>query len=100
MYYAQEGPGLPHFLEKGSHFNVGDPLYIIEVMKMFNKVYATFAGTVDEVLMTGDAGQIVTKGQPLFKVTPDERVEEVDPKEIAARVRKNTAAHVQAMLAS
>ena len=51
MFYAQETPGAPHFLEVGTHFEVGDPLYIIEVMKMFNKVYAEFSGTVTEALI-------------------------------------------------
>ena len=46
----------------------GDPLYIIEVMKMFNKVYATFAGTVTGVLTEG--GVVVRKGQPLFRSGP------------------------------
>jgi acetyl/propionyl-CoA carboxylase alpha subunit len=89
MYYSQEAPGMPSFLEKGAHFNVGDPLYIIEVMKMFNKVNATFAGTIDEVLVDV-SGAIVQKGQPLFKVTPDEKFVVEDPNERAARVRKNT----------
>jgi biotin carboxyl carrier protein len=89
MFYAQEAPGMPSFVEKGSHFKVGDPLYIIEVMKMFNKVNASFAGTIDEVLID-TSGAIVQKGQPLFKVTPDEKVVIEDPAERAARIRKNT----------
>ena len=52
-------------------FDAGDPLFIIEVMKMFNKVYAPFAGTIDEVLIEQD-GVIIRKGQPLFRITPDE----------------------------
>jgi biotin carboxyl carrier protein len=89
MFYSQEAPGMPTFVEKGSHFNVGDPLYIIEVMKMFNKVNASFAGTIDEVLID-QSGAIVQKGQPLFKITPDEKVVLEDPNERAARIRKNT----------
>jgi pyruvate/2-oxoglutarate dehydrogenase complex dihydrolipoamide acyltransferase (E2) component len=80
---------MPRFLEKGSHFNKGDALYIIEVMKMFNKVLAPFAGTVDDVLIDTD-GTIVQKGQPLFKVTPDEKVVVEDPAEREKRVRANT----------
>jgi len=93
MFYAQETPTTPAFLSKHKHFNVGDPLYIVEVMKMFNKVYATFAGTVDEVLVEG-AGTIVQKGQPLFKVTPDERIVEEDPEEKKRRVRASTDAYL------
>jgi acetyl/propionyl-CoA carboxylase alpha subunit len=96
-YYAQEAPGLPHFVEKGSHFNQGDPLYIIEVMKMFNKVYAPFAGTVDEVLVK-DGGVVVRKGQPLFKVTPDEQLVEEDPEIKIERLRANTDSYLVKLL--
>ncbi len=73
MFYGRESPESALYVQAGDHFEVGDPLYIVEVMKMFNKVYAPFAGTVDEVLVEGD-GIIISKGQPLFKVTPDEQV--------------------------
>lgn len=86
-YYAREAPGLPTFVGKGSHFERNQPIYIIEVMKMFNKIAAPFAGTIDEVLVPDD-GVVVRKGQPLFKVTPDERVVEVDPAELRARLRR------------
>ena len=87
-FFTQESPQLPPFVTPGEHFEKGDPLYIIEVMKMFNKVYATFSGTVDEVLV--DSGVVVRKGQPLFKVTPDERLVEEDPAERRRAVRENT----------
>jgi pyruvate/2-oxoglutarate dehydrogenase complex dihydrolipoamide acyltransferase (E2) component len=84
MFYACEAPGMPPFVEVGSHFDAGQPLYIIEVMKMFNKVKAPFAGTIDEVLIEND-GTIIKKGQPLFKITPDEKIVEESAEEIAAR---------------
>ena len=62
---------------------------MVEVMKMFNKVIAPFAGTVDEVLVEGD-GVIIAKGQPLFKVTPDEKVEVLSEAEVVARKREHT----------
>ncbi|MDH3656038.1 MAG: HlyD family efflux transporter periplasmic adaptor subunit [Myxococcales bacterium] len=89
MYYAQEAPGMPHFIEEGQHFEIGDPLYIVEVMKMFNKVYAPFAGTVDKILVDTN-GTIVSKGQPLFKVTPDEKFVEQDAALVRARIQSNT----------
>jgi len=92
-YYRQEAPHLPPFVRKGSHFNLGDPLYVIEVMKMFNKVHATFAGTIDDVLVK-DSGVVVRKGQPLFKVTPDERLVEEDPEVRRQRIRANTDAYL------
>jgi acetyl/propionyl-CoA carboxylase alpha subunit len=96
MYYAQEAPGMPHFVEEGQHFEIGDPLYIVEVMKMFNKVYAPFAGTVDKILVDTN-GTIVSKGQPLFKVTPDEKFVEQDDALVRARIESNTEQYLSAV---
>jgi acetyl/propionyl-CoA carboxylase alpha subunit len=89
MFYPREAPGTPKYLEVGTHFNKGDVLYIVEVMKMFNKVHATFAGTVTEVLVDVD-GAIIKKGQPLFKIKPDEIVVVESPEQIKVRRRKYT----------
>jgi len=84
MFYPRESPASPAFVEEGQHFEQGDPLYIVEVMKMFNKVYAPFSGTIEKVLVSGE-GVIIKKGQPLFKVVPDERIVEETPEEVRAR---------------
>jgi acetyl/propionyl-CoA carboxylase alpha subunit len=89
MFYSREAPGHAKYLEVGTHFNKGDVIYIVEVMKMFNKVYAAFSGTVDAVLIDAD-GTIIKKGQPLFKITPDEVVNIETPQAIAARQKKYT----------
>jgi acetyl/propionyl-CoA carboxylase alpha subunit len=78
MFYRQEAPGRPPFVTEGMHFEKGQPLYIIEVMKMFNTVRATFSGTVDRIIMQGADGTVVQKGQPIFKITPDEKFVEVE----------------------
>jgi len=91
MFYAREAPGMDSFVKEGSHFEQGQPLYIVEVMKMFNKVYAPFAGTIEKVMIDAD-GVIIKKGQPLFKITPDEQLVIETPEEIAERKRKRTAA--------
>jgi acetyl/propionyl-CoA carboxylase alpha subunit len=96
-YYQQEAPGHPPFVTEGRHFEKGDPLYIIEVMKMFNKVYAPFSGTINKILVK-ESGVVVRKGQPLFKITPDERIVEEDPQEKQARIRKNTDAYLEKLL--
>ncbi len=96
-YYSQEAPGFPSFVTKGTHFDRGDPLYIIEVMKMFNKVYAQFSGTIDEMLIA-ESGVVVRKGQPLFKVTPDERIVEEDPNTKHDRIRVNTDSYLAKLL--
>ncbi len=98
MYYGQEAPGLPPFVTEGMHFEKGQALYIIEVMKMFNTVRATFSGTIDKIIMQGADGSIVQKGQPLFKVTPDEKFVEVNPEEIEQVKRERTTAYLKAVL--
>jgi len=98
MYYAQEAPGMPSFVQEGDHFEKGQPLFILEVMKMFNKVPAPFSGTVDKILIEGGDGVIVSKGQPVFKVTPDEKFVEVDPKEIEKLKRSTTTSYLEAVL--
>jgi biotin carboxyl carrier protein len=98
MYYGQEAPGLPPFTTEGMHFEKGQALYIIEVMKMFNTVRATFSGTIERIIMQGADGSIVQKGQPLFKVTPDEKFVDVDPEEIKQMKRENTIAYLKAII--
>lgn len=98
MYYAQEAPGMPPFAYEGMHFDKGQPLFILEVMKMFNKVPAPFSGTIDKILIEGGDGTIVQKGQPLFKVTPDEKFVEIDPQEIAKEKQVVTAECLKAVL--
>lgn len=97
VYWDREAPHLPPFLHVGSHFDKGQPLYIIEVMKMFNKVYAPFSGTVVEIVMH-DAGVVVRKGQTLFRVEPDEKLVVEDPAERATRIRARTDEYLASVL--
>lgn len=89
MFYGRETPEHEAYVQAGDHFNAGDPLFIVEVMKMFNKVYAPFSGTIDEVLVDTD-GVIIRKGQPIFTITPDEKLVEESPEDVAARRRSVT----------
>ena len=100
MFYAREAPHMPRFVEKGSRFEAGDPLYIVEVMKMFNKVYAPFGGTIDELYIDDGDGVIVHKGQPLFRVTPKDAFVELDPVEVEKRRREKTESYLSAVLPS
>ncbi|MEM8561446.1 MAG: biotin/lipoyl-containing protein [Pseudomonadota bacterium] len=94
MFYSRETPDHDVYMKEGDHFEAGDPLFIIEVMKMFNKFYAPFAGTIDKVLVETD-GTIISKGQPIFKITPDERPLIESPEEIAMRKREATDRFLQ-----
>ena len=89
---------MPMFVKEGEHFEKGQPLFILEVMKMFNKVPAPFSGTVDKILIEGGDGVIVQKGQPIFKVTPDEKFVEVDPRQIEQERRAATSEYLSAIL--
>jgi acetyl/propionyl-CoA carboxylase alpha subunit len=97
MFYPRETPEAEAFVEEGAHFDAGDPLYIVEVMKMFNKVYAPFAGTIDKVLVSED-GVIIRKGQPLFTITPDEVVVLESPEDIRARRRQVTVKFIEKLV--
>ena len=94
MFYSRETPEHEVYAREGDHFEAGDPLFIVEVMKMFNKVYAPFSGTIAKVLVETD-GTIIRKGQPIFKIVPDELVVEESEQEITARRHKVTHEFLQ-----
>lgn len=94
MFYSRETPEHDVYVKQGDHFNAGDPLFIIEVMKMFNKFYAPFSGTIEKVLVDSD-GTIIHKGQAIFKITPDERPVFESPGEIASRRHEATGKFLQ-----
>ncbi len=91
-FYAREAPHLPPLAPVGAHYEAGQPLFIIEVMKMFNKILAPFSGRVVENLMAERDGSVVQKGQLIFRIEPDERVERESQSSRAARVRAATLA--------
>jgi acetyl/propionyl-CoA carboxylase alpha subunit len=99
MFYPREAPGAPSFVSEGQHFKAGDPLYIVEVMKMFNRVYAPFSGTIERVLLHGE-GVIIKKGQPLFKVIPDEQIVLDTPEQLRDRRVAATAAFLKSLEAA
>ncbi|HEY8122563.1 MAG TPA: biotin/lipoyl-containing protein [Myxococcota bacterium] len=91
-FYAREAPHLPLLIEEGQHFEAGQPLFVIEVMKMFNKVLAPFSGTIVKNLMVGRDGSVVKKGEAIFRIEPDERREQESPEAAAKRKREATLA--------
>ncbi len=91
-FYGREAPHLPQLVSEGQHFEAGQPLFVIEVMKMFNKVLAPFAGTVTKCLMADRDGSVVKKGERIFAIEPDERRSAESPAEIARRRREATLA--------
>jgi acetyl-CoA carboxylase biotin carboxyl carrier protein len=63
-FYRSASPGSDAFIEVGSVVKIGDPVCIIEAMKIMNEIEADAAGTIREILC--ENGQAVEFGQPLF----------------------------------
>jgi acetyl-CoA carboxylase biotin carboxyl carrier protein len=68
-YYGSPSPADPPFVRMGDQVKPGQPLCLIEVMKLFTTIEATVAGTVTEVAAAD--GALVEYGQTLFVITPD-----------------------------
>ena len=96
MFYSREATDRQSFVQAGDHFETGEPLFIIEVMKMFNKVLAPFSGTIDKVLINMDA-TIVKQGQVVFKVTPDVAMTQESESDVAARTMTVTTEYLDFM---
>ncbi|MBE2295443.1 MAG: acetyl-CoA carboxylase biotin carboxyl carrier protein [Phycisphaerales bacterium] len=65
-FYRSASPGSKPFIEIGQRVNAGDPVCIIEAMKMFNQIEADHAGVVTRILV--ENGQPVEYDQPLLVV--------------------------------
>ena len=65
-FYRSANPDSEPFVEIGSVVKVGEPVCIIEAMKIMNEIEADAAGTIREILC--ENGQAVEFGQPLFVI--------------------------------
>ena len=63
-FYRSANPGAKPFAEIGDAIKEGDPICIIEAMKIMNEIEADKSGTVTRILC--ENGQAVEFGQPLF----------------------------------
>jgi len=63
-FYRSASPGAAAFVDVGSIVKVGEPVCIIEAMKIMNEIEADSAGTIRKILC--ENGQAVEFGQPLF----------------------------------
>jgi acetyl-CoA carboxylase biotin carboxyl carrier protein len=64
IFYAAPSPDSDDFVKIGTSINMGDPLCVIEAMKMMNQIEADTSGTISEVLIKN--GEPVEFGQNLF----------------------------------
>ena len=65
-FYRAPSPEAENFVEVGAQVKKGQPLCIIEAMKLMNEIEADFAGTIVEILV--ENGKSVEFGQKLFKL--------------------------------
>ena len=65
-FYRSSSPGGNPLVEVGGTVKEGEPVCIIEAMKIMNEIEATFSGTLTKVLC--ENGQPVEFGQPLFVI--------------------------------
>ena len=65
-FYRAANPGSAVFVEVGQTVKEGEPLCIIEAMKLLNEIEADKSGVVTEILV--ENGEPVEYGQPLFVI--------------------------------
>lgn len=65
-FYRSSGPGKPPFVQVGDEIKAGQPICIIEAMKLFNEIESEISGTIVKVL--ADDATPVEYDQPLFLV--------------------------------
>ncbi len=62
-FYRSSGPGKPSFVEEGGVVKAGEPVCIVEAMKLFNQIKAQVNCKIVKFLV--EHGAAVTKGQAL-----------------------------------
>ncbi len=65
-FYRAPNPGASPFVEIGQAVKEGEPLCIIEAMKLLNEIEADKSGVIKEILV--ENGEPVEYGQPLFVI--------------------------------
>ena len=65
-FYRASAPGAKPFVEVGDSVKSGQPVCIVEAMKILNEIEAELDGVVKRVLV--ENGQPVEYGQPLFEL--------------------------------
>jgi len=66
IFYSAPSPGSPPFVREGDTVTAGEPIGLIEAMKVFNEIPAPTSGTVQK--LTAEAGQLVNLGDVLMYI--------------------------------
>lgn len=67
-FYRSPAPGEPAFVKEGDRVVKGQPICIVEAMKLMNEVEADKSGTVKQIL--AEDAKPVAAGTPLFIIEP------------------------------
>jgi acetyl-CoA carboxylase biotin carboxyl carrier protein len=67
-FYRSPAPGESAFVEVGSRIQAGQPVCILEAMKLMNELEADISGEVVEILV--ESGTPVEFGQVLMRIRP------------------------------
>ena len=67
-FYRARSPGEPPFVKVGDEVQMGDPLCLIEVMKLYTTIEAQHAGHIAEI--GAENGVLVEYDQLLFVIEP------------------------------
>jgi len=67
-FYRSSSPDKPSFVEPGDEIQSGQPVCVIEAMKLFNEIEAEVSGRIVKIL--ADNASPVEYDQPLFLVDP------------------------------
>ncbi len=67
-FYRSPSPDAEPFVEVGTSVKKGQPLCIIEAMKLMNEIESEIDGTIVKILV--ESGQPVEYGEPLFLIEP------------------------------
>jgi acetyl-CoA carboxylase biotin carboxyl carrier protein len=68
-FYGSPGPNKPQYAKVGDKVKVGQPLCVLEAMKIMNEIDADVAGEIVEICVENES--LVEFGQPLFKIRPN-----------------------------
>ena len=68
-FYRAPSPDDPPFVKEGDSVKKGDPLCIIEAMKIMNEIEAEDNGVIQKIII--ESGQAVEFNQPLFIIEPN-----------------------------
>jgi oxaloacetate decarboxylase alpha subunit len=67
-FYRSPAPGEPPFVNVGDRIEVGQPLCLLEAMKLFNELKSEHEGVIAKIPV--EDGTAVEFGQPLFELEP------------------------------